>query len=240
MIVQGLSTRRLKLGEDLYSFIFEHIKEIPERSVLVITSKLLSVSQNLTGEYSSWENREQLVLAESDWSIKDEWGYVSYRDGMLVGSAGIDRSNGFGKTLLLPRDCYTEARKIQAKLKEHYSLKEVGVIISDSRSIPLRYGALGLSLGHFGFAGIRNYVGTEDLDGRKIEFERANVVDALTVAAVLEMGETDESKPLALITDAYVTFTEETVDTSTIIVPFEKDRFFKILDKIQNKIKGGM
>ncbi len=240
MIVQGLTTRRMQLGEDLYSFVYEHIEKIPEKSVLVITSKLFSVAQNNTGEYASWEDREALVLQESDWSIKDEWGYVSYRDGMLVGSAGIDRSNGFGKALLLPKDCYALAKATQERLKEHYGVKELGVIISDSRSIPLRYGAIGLSLGHFGFEGIRNYIGTEDLDGRRIEFERSNVVDALTVAAVLEMGETNESRPLALITDAYVTFGENTVDTSTIIVPFEKDRFFKIMEKIQNKIKGGL
>lgn len=205
----------------------------------MITSKIISLAEKRVVD-DVWEEREDLVLSESTWSIKDEWGYVSYRDGMLVGSAGMDRSNGFGKVLLLPRDCYRLAKELHTQLTQHYNLKQFGLIITDSRSIPLRYGAFGMSLGHFGFEGVRNYVGTQDLDGRTIAFEKSNIVDALAVSAVLQMGETDECRPLCVIRNAYVTFTYEDVDTRTIIVPFEKDRFFRILDKIQEKIKGGL
>lgn len=235
MIVNAVTTRRFLPGEDILSFITEHIVDIKESSVLVITSKIISLSKNLIVEDVPAE-KIAIVTQESEWFVEDEWGYIAYRDGMLVGSAGIDRSNAFGKMLLLPKDCYILAEEITKKLREHYNVKNFGVIISDSRSIPLRYGALGMSLGHYGFEGVVSHAGKEDLDGREIVFEKSNNVDALTCAAVLQMGEVSEMRPLCVIESPYTQFNDETVDQSKIIVPFKEDRFFRSIQKIIEKI----
>lgn len=235
MIVTAITTRRFLPEDNLLSFIKEYIPVVKEKTVLIITSKLISLAQNLITEDVPAE-KMTVLEQESEWFVEDEWGYIAYRDGMLVGSAGIDKSNAFGKMLLLPKDCYELAEEISKELREYYKIKNFGVIISDSRSIPLRYGALGMSLGHYGFNGVKNHVGEEDLDGRKIVFEKSNKVDALTCAAVAQMGEVSEMRPLCVIENPYVEFINEKVDTSKIIVPFKEDRFFRSIKSILRKI----
>jgi dihydrofolate synthase / folylpolyglutamate synthase len=102
----------------------------------------------------------------------------------------------------------------------HYKLSSLGIVISDSRTYPLRKGVTGVALGYAGIRGVNDYTGTDDLFGRTFKFESTNVVDCLATAAVLGMGEGSESQPLALITEcASVVFTDETDESETKIAP---------------------
>ena len=44
-----------------------------------------------------------------------------------------------------------------------FSLKNVGVIITDSRTTPLRWGVTGFSIAYSGFEPLKNYIGTKDI-----------------------------------------------------------------------------
>ena len=75
----------------------------------------------------------------------------------------------------------------------------MGVIITDSRLVPLRRGVVGIAIGFFGFKPLKDYRGKKDLFGREFKMETSNMPDSLATAAVLEMGEGSEGKPIAVI-----------------------------------------
>ena len=85
---------------------------------------------------------------------------------------------------MLPKDSYESAYKTWLQIKEKYTLANLGIIITDSRTLPFRNGTLGISLGHAGFEGIRDYRGKPDIFGRPFHYARTDVPDALAVAAV--------------------------------------------------------
>jgi F420-0:gamma-glutamyl ligase len=93
-------------------------------------------------------------------------------------------------------------------LRKKYQVKNIGVIIVDSHTVPLRRGVMGIGLGYYGFIPIRDYRGTRDLFGRKFKMSTVDLVDSLATAAMLEMGEGAERTPLALIEEVpFVQFT---------------------------------
>ena len=79
-------------------------------------------------------------------------------------------------------------------------MKQVGVIIVDSHSTPLRRGTTGVAIGWSGFRALKGYENTPDIFGKRFT-THANHVDGLATAAALSMGEGNEQTPLALISD---------------------------------------
>ncbi len=179
MIVKPIKTRIFKEGEDVTIFIKKQIKKIPEKSVLVVTSKIVALAERRTAEISDEKSKERLIKKESNIAIKTKYAWLTIKDGMFMASAGIDESNGNGKLILLPKDSFKSAKMIREKLKKIYKIKNLGVLITDSRTLPLRAGVIGLSLGYAGFKGIRDYRKNKDIFGRKFHFSRTNVADWL-------------------------------------------------------------
>jgi dihydrofolate synthase / folylpolyglutamate synthase len=123
-----------------------------------------------------------------------------------MASAGIDESNADEKLILLPKDSFKTASWLLRKLQQAYGVKQLGVIITDSRTMPSRLGITGVAVGYAGFKGIKDYRGEPDIFGRKFKFSRVNVADSLATAAVLMMGEGRERQPLAVIKNPPIEF----------------------------------
>ncbi len=208
MITRPIRTRLFKEGEDLPAFIIEHLPRLKERSILVVTSKIVALAECRTAMASDIRTKDELIKQESEWAIPTKYVWLTIKDGMVMPSAGIDESNADGKLILLPKDSYRTARELRRELKKHYKLKEFGVLITDSRTMPLRAGVTGVSLGYAGFKGIKDYVGKKDLFNRPFKFSRVDIPDSLAAAAVLTMGEGAERCPLAVIERAPVKFCE--------------------------------
>ena len=98
------------------------------------------------------------------------------------------------------------------------------MVITDSRSLPLRLGITGLALGYAGFQGLKDYRGTLDIFYRPFKFSRVNIADSLATAAILCMGEGSERQPLALIKDAPVKFVDQ-VSADELKVDLKDDRY---------------
>ena len=197
--------------DDFKKAILETSLSLKEGDVFVIASKIISIAESrtisITEKNSTEAAKEKLLKLESDWYIQapksSRWHrYYTIARGVLIGSAGIDESNGEGHYILYPKDPFKSARTLRTWLMKSYGIKNLGVIISDSASTPLRYGAIGIALAWDGFDPLRDYKKTKDLFGREITFEMANLVDALAASAVLEMGEGSEMTPIAVIRDA--------------------------------------
>jgi F420-0:gamma-glutamyl ligase len=149
---------------------------------------------------------------------------------MIVGSSGIDESNGSEHYVLYPKDPFASAQKLRTWLMRTYNVETLGVIITDSTSIPLRRGAIGFALAWDGIDPMRDYRGTKDLFGRTIRIEVANIIDALAASAVLVMGEGAEQTPVAIIRDAPgIVFKNRGKGKEQLIVAPENDLFAPLL-----------
>jgi F420-0:gamma-glutamyl ligase len=235
MMVKPIKTRIFKENEPLVKFIQEYIKKIPERSIIVVTSKIVALSEGRTAEDTGPKAKEILIKAESEAMIRTKYIHLTIKDGMLMAAAGIDASNGAGRFIMLPKDSFKAARILRSQLKKIYNVKDLGVLITDSRTFPLRAGVIGLTTGFAGFLGIRDYRGVKDIFGRKLAFSRTNVADCLSSAAVVEMGEAAERHPLAVIREATVEFTNKTVWRSSVSIPIEDDLYKSVLTPLLKK-----
>ena len=147
-------------------------------------------------------------------------------------SAGVDASNADGKLILLPNDSFKAADELRSRLMERFDLTHLGVIIPDSRFMPLRAGATGVAVGYAGFKGVRDYRGNADIFGRPLNISRTNLADGLATAAVLEMGEGKEQQPLCVIENAPVEFTD-TVDRTELHIDIEDDVYKPLFDQLK-------
>ncbi len=227
MLVQPIKTRVFKENENLFDFIRANVKKIPERSVLVVTSKIVALSGGRTRVVKSHREKEKIIKEESQWAMKTKYVWLTIKDGVVMASAGVDESNAKGKLILLPKNSYVSAKKILAFCKKHYRVKKLGVLITDSRLFPLRAGIVGLAVGYAGFKGIKDYRGKPDIFGRKLKVSQVDIADSLATTAVLTMGESNERQPLALIQNAPIEFTDKVKPRELIIDP--KDDIYQPL-----------
>jgi len=234
MQIIPIKTRIFKENEDLIKFIQKYVKKIPEKSVLAVTSKIVSLSEGRTVEYKGEREKVKLIKKESDFAIKTKLTWLTIRDGMVMSSAGIDESNADGKIILLPKDTFKSADFIRKEIKKIFKLKKLGVLITDSRIFPLRAGIVGVALGYSGFKGVRDYRGTPDIFGRVLKMSRTDVADSLATAAVLGMGEGKEQQPLALIINAPIDFIEK-INKKELIMDPKKDLYLPLFGSILKK-----
>lgn len=237
MHIRPIRTRLFREGEDLVAFVVEHIPRVRGGSVIVITSKIVALSECRTAPLGSTRDKEKRIRAESEVAIKTKYVWLTVKDGMVMASAGIDESNADGKLILLPKNSYRRAARLRATLMKHYRVKRLGVLITDSRTMPLRAGVTGVAVGYAGFAGIRNYRGKPDLFKRKFKFSQTNIADGLAASAVVVMGEGSERQPLALITDAPVVFRSK-ISRAETEIPLEDDMYLPFLATLKGKKHG--
>ncbi|MBI5458013.1 coenzyme F420-0:L-glutamate ligase [Candidatus Kaiserbacteria bacterium] len=233
MHVRPVKTRVFKQGEDLVAFICAHVKKLKDGSVLIVTSKIVALAEDAVVQINTPRAKEAIIRAESDWQLHAKHGKLTLKDGLLMWNAGIDESNAKGNVILLPRDSFRSAQKLFFKLKQLYKVKLMGVVITDSRIMPLRAGVVGVALGYAGFKGLRDYRGKKDVFGRKLKFTQTDVADSLATAAILVMGEGKEQRPLCVIEGAPVEFRGEINRRELVIAP--EDDMYRPLFRITKK-----
>jgi dihydrofolate synthase / folylpolyglutamate synthase len=234
MLVRTIQTRIFNECENLADFISEHLPRLAEGSVLVVTSKIVALSEGRTRNMVGIKNRERIIKEESSLAIRTKYTWLTIKDGMVMSSAGIDESNANGKLILLPKDSFIVAAKLRNALRKTYTLKKLGVLITDSRLFPLRAGIVGVALGYAGFKGVKDYRGNKDIFGRVLKYSRVDVADSLATAAVLEMGEGAEQQPLAVIENAAVEFCER-VNRKELVIDLEEDVYLPLFARISRK-----
>lgn len=189
---------------DITEIIKNAVPVISENSLLAVTSKVVSLCEGNVADPQKI-SKYDLIEKEADLFLPHSGNkydvYMTIKNGKIIANAGVDESNTGGFYVLWPKDPQASAVRIWNFLKEHYGLNNVGVIITDSATSPLKWGVTGISVAHCGFKAVESKVGESDLFGRKLRMTRVNVLNALAAAAVLVMGESNEQTPLALIED---------------------------------------
>lgn len=117
------------------------------------------------------------------------------------------------------------AKDLRESIMRRRGVSPLAVIITDTRLVPLQTGTMGIALAWAGLDPLLNYIGTPDLFGRELKMTKANVVHALASAAVLAMGEGAEGRPLVVISDAPVTFSDAAGASEDLAVSPSEDLY---------------
>ena len=231
MLVKPIKTKIFKENGNLFSFLDKYLPKIKNKDIIIVTSKIVALSEGRFCVVKNKIEKETIIKNESDWAMKTKYVWLTIKDGDVLANAGIDESNANGKIILLPKNSFDSAEKIRTYLIKKNKLKKLGVIISDSRLLPLRAGVVGVALGYAGFKGIKNYIGKPDLFGRPFEFSKTDMADSLATTAVLVMGEGTEKQPLAVISDGPVEFTNKT-NRNELKIDIKEDIYKPLFEKI--------
>jgi dihydrofolate synthase / folylpolyglutamate synthase len=223
MIVKAIKTRPLiPPKDDLLSVIKESIFGLKENSIIVVTSKIVSIWQGQCIKMSDVKDKDELIKKEAELYIdrdKNLPGSVmlTIKDNLLIPTSGIDESNANGYYILWPEKPFEAAKEIYDFIKKEYKLKKFGIIITDSHTTPLRTGIMGIGLSYYGFNPLRDYRGKKDIFGREMKISQTNIVDSLAASAVYVMGEGAEQTPMAIIEEpGDIEFSEKNFDSLKI------------------------
>lgn len=237
MRIEAIKTECVSEPQSIEVFIDRFLPTLSERSVVAITSKVVSVCEGRVVPQNSISKKE-LIEREADRILatptKEHDIVLTYKHRLLIPSAGIDESNGNGCYILYPQDPFQSAYRIYTHLIQHHHLKECGVLITDSHTTPLRRGVTGVALAWWGFNPVASYVGQSDLFGRPLKVTCINLGDALAVSAVLTMGESSECTPLAVATDIpHIVFDQQTHSAEDLCIDPNEDLYRPLLELLR-------
>lgn len=227
--------------DDLVAVLFESLPTLKDGDVVVITSKVVAIHQGRCQAIDQTPDKDDLIRAEADYFLPRELSYrgkalLTIKGYTLLPSAGVDESNANGYYILWPEQIEETAWKLQRTLLAHFGLTKLGIILTDSHSVPLRLGTQGVAIGFAGFVPLRDYRDKKDIFKRRLKATRANLVDPLAAMAVMLMGEGDEQTPIVLIRDVPdLRFTDSVLP---FFLSLEQDLFqplFKIFTPTKHK-----
>lgn len=246
MKVAAVKTHKItKSDHDLFVILVKYLPKIEEGSIVAVTSKIVSICEGRIVPVEGTD-KDQLIKQEADLYLPREENrynlFLTIRDNLLGISAGIDESNANGYYVLWPKDSQTTANKIREYLTFRFNLKNVGVIITDSKTTPLRWGVTGAALAHSGFSALNDMIGTPDIFGRVLKMTKVSVLDGLAASAVLAMGEGAEQTPISLISDVpFVQFQDRNPtekELAELKIDIEDDVYAPLLKGVHWR-KGG-
>lgn len=241
MNIKTFKTSKIVPGRNLYKILDRYLPKLNDNDIVIITSKIVSLSQRRVVKNDGKVTRFELAKKEAQYYLPEK--YVKYgvhltiTNDVLIASAGIDESNGAGYFVLWPNNVMEETKKIWNHLRKRNKIKYLGIVITDSHLMPLRRGVTGLGIAWCGFSSLKNYIGTPDIFGHKLKVTMTNIVDGLAQSAVLVMGEGNEQTPLAVIKDTpFVQFKQSPPtkeEISEMRIPLEDDIYSALLTSVK-------
>ncbi|HET9411961.1 MAG TPA: coenzyme F420-0:L-glutamate ligase [Candidatus Saccharimonadales bacterium] len=223
----------------IIDFLDVHIPKLTEGSVVAIASKVVAICEGRVAPIEG-NDKDELIKKETALYLPRESNpfhvTLSVTHNLLVAAGGIDESNSGDYYVLWPKDKQASANAIRGHLAQKHNLTNVGVVITDSTTRPFQWGTTGLGIAHSGFKALKNYIGTQDIFGRQLQFQQNNIMNGLAAAAVLLMGEGNEQQPLAIISDVpFVEFvphnpTQQELDLLSISI--EEDIYQPLLQNV--------
>lgn len=220
--------------DDIYEVFDSYLPPIFENDILIISSKIVSIHQGRC--YKKEEvNRQDLVTQEADFYVADE--LKADRTLTIINhafsiNAGIDPFQDY--FILLPKNPMAAAKEFQNYIAKKYSLTNVGIIITDSHSAPLRRGVMCYAVGYAGISPLIEH-GTN----HKYSKWTTNAVDSIAAMAGIYLGESaqlHQRTPIVITRGIeHIVFSNETYDSSFFVE--DKDDMYGSLYKNFNKKK---
>lgn len=205
MKITPYKTNKIAPTDKLFEVLDKYLPKLHEKDVVVITSKIIAITQGRIVKNDGTVDKTKLIKKEADYFLPEKYTnfgvHLTIKNNIIIASSGIDESNGAGFFILWPENLQEETNKIWEYLRKKHNIKQLGVIVTDSKLTPMRRGVTGVGLSWCGFLPLRNYIGKPDIYGNPLHMEQTNIVDSLASAAVLEMGEAYEQTPLGVISE---------------------------------------
>ncbi len=202
MKITAIKTAPITIAQYTLTELFDrYLPTLPPRAIVALSSKVAAICEGRVVP----ENpaiRRRLIRNEADYYLaptNNPVGYgVTIKSGILGVAAGVDYSQHH--YILWPADPQATANTLRRHLTQRHG-GPVGVILTDSRSTPLRRGTTGFGLAYSGFGSLTSYISRPDVFGHRIELKVANLLDGLAAGAVAVMGEGAQCTPISIIED---------------------------------------
>jgi coenzyme F420-0:L-glutamate ligase/coenzyme F420-1:gamma-L-glutamate ligase len=214
-------------------------EELLDNDILAVSSKFISMAKGMLVDLSKVEVSEkakrlaeklrmdqriaELVIREADDIIGGVPGFVlALKNGIIAPNAGIDKSNApAGYAILYSKDPFGDADALRKTILQELG-KQVGIVVTDSRLMPLRMGTTGLAIAVSGFEPLKDERGHKDLFGNILRVTRRALADQIAAGVQLLMGEADERCPVVIVrasNSAPWSLTDKPMDAGSMTVP---------------------
>src|SRR5260221_346417 len=174
-------TNKIVVGDALFETLDSHLPKLEERTIVAITSKIISICQGDVIKKDETIDKAEMVKAQAEWYFTDDnlkvFGTVipTITNGVLIANAGIDESNANGYFILWPKHIQQTTEEIWLYLRKKHGISQLGIIVTDSHIAPLRYGTIGVGLSWCGFEATQDYRGKPDIFGKPLEMTQKNL-----------------------------------------------------------------
>jgi len=173
-------------GTDLGHLVVEHVPDLVDGDVLVLTSKIVSKAEGrvVVGD------RDEAIRAETVRLVarRGPTSIVENHLGLVMAAAGIDASNVEPGTLvLLPLDPDDSARRLREDLLSRTG-RNVAVLISDTAGRAWRHGQTDLAIGAAGIEPLVSFDGRTDSYGNPLAVTAPAVADEIAGIAEVVSG----------------------------------------------------
>lgn len=231
---------------DLFEKIIKNKQNIAieDFDVLVISSKYLSISEGrikklsdvnpsheailMAKKYHINSKMMELIIRESDEIFGGLYGFVlTSVHNILAPNAGIDKSNiPKDHVVLYPKHPYESLETLRNNFLIS-SGKKIGIVLSDSRILPMRKGTTGVALACSGFEPIIDLKGTKDLFGNVLKYTSQNIADCLASIGTMVMGESDASTPVIVLRGLKLKFTNRPISSESLGIESKFDLYIR-------------
>lgn len=177
--------------------------EVRDGDIVFITSKVMGIHQGRTRKIGEVE-KLKLIQEEAERYLRYDnevngFGVnLTVTQNVLIPAAGIDESNADGYYVMWPEEMDAFCREIRMRLMKKFGLKRLGVVSTDSHTMPLRWGVTGITIGLAGVEPTMDIRGEKDLFGREMLVTKVDMIDPLASMAVNVMGESRECTPIVI------------------------------------------
>jgi coenzyme F420-0:L-glutamate ligase/coenzyme F420-1:gamma-L-glutamate ligase len=232
-------TQQFDVFEALLDTLEKNNEKLKDGDIIVISTKYVSNSQgrivdidkiktsklgnNISKEFKLKPQIAEIILRESDKIFGGISGFViTSADNIMAPNAGIDKSNAKkGKVILYPKEPYLIAEQIRRKIFLRF-LIHVGIILVDSRLMPVRVGTSGVAVACAGIEPVLDMRAKKDLDGNPLKVTFQAVADNIATIANHKMGEGAESKPFAIVRDSGAKLTDRKISQNEMAISPEQ------------------
>ena len=232
-------TEPFDVFEALSDTLEKNNEKLKEGDIIVISTKFISNSQGrivdidkikpsklgdeVSKEFKLKPQIAEIIIRESDNIFGGISGFViTSADNIMAPNAGIDKSNARkGKIILYPKEPYLIAEQIRRKIFLKF-LIHVGIILVDSRLMPVRVGTSGVAVACAGIEPVLDMRAKKDLDGNPLKVTFQAVADNIATIANHKMGEGAESKPFAIVRDSGAKLTDRKISQNEMAISPEQ------------------
>ena len=217
--------------DDLLSKIKSSALSLDEHDVVAISSKVVSIWQGrcvLKSENSKDDitrHEAELFLERSE--TPGNAVIHTITNGVLIPGAGIDPFGDY--YVLWPENPMEVAQKLLEWFKQAYKIKNLYLVMTDSRSHPLRQGVTGFAIAWAGFEPLHDGRNRKDLLDGDSGGSQVNLPDSIASAAVLAMGEANEQTPLVRLREVPYVQDAQKKNSEPFNIEIDRDIFAPFL-----------